>query len=533
MSLHDVLRHEGETSAPSVTLPSPYGPLRLDVYGSRPARPLTAAEVAEVAEAAEAARARWRDGAFAAAEVQLIEVVTARPYAAEAYGALAEMALAGGRVDEALYHTRQLVALAQTFPSLQLLTTVLAALGRDADAALVLGHLWEGRAQAPWDIREQVVADLLAALDRLGDTAALAHVAATAYAERHLDPVVRYFHAAGLAASGDLLEAAACLADALEEMAGLEADDRVRAPLEALGGRLAGPLEAEERRLSAGGALTVRAALYRALSHREPPRSPRWVRCVTPYGALRLDLPADGTPIPAGLVVPGEEPLVDGGYFTGTLHRALAAAADGPGPQSPQLAYALAGRYPYRPEPHRLLADYHLAQGAPAEAVYHLRQLVAVAPTWSALLPLAKALLQADRRGQALEVLAELWDRRRDAPGEGALREAFTAYLTTLLASGDPADLDRAVAVGTSARDQLGGHPDAAFLLACAYGRAGDRAAAFVALDTAAGYPASDAQAARMEAAWYWLDAVEKAGSQPQGQIPPENVSRESGLPVR
>jgi hypothetical protein len=54
-----------------------------------------------------------------------------------------------------------------------------------------------------------------------------------------------------------------------------------------------------------------------------------------------------------------------------------------------------------------------------------------------------------------------------------------------------------------------------------------------VALDTAAGYPASDAQAARMEAAWYWLDAVEKAGSQPQGQIPPENVSRESGLPVR
>ncbi|MFL6077210.1 MAG: hypothetical protein ACJ73S_27765 [Mycobacteriales bacterium] len=531
MSLYDVLRHEGVTSAPSVALPSPYGPLRLDVYGSGPAGPLTPAEAADVAEAAEAARARWRDGAFAAAEVQLIEVVTARPYAAEAYGALAEMALAGGRPDEALYHTRQLVALAQTFPSLQLLATVLAALGRDADTALVLGHLWEGRAQAPWDIREQVVADLLAALDRLGDTAALARVAATAYAERHLDPTVRYFHAAGLAATGDLLEAAACLADALDALG--EADDRVRAPLEALGGRLAGPLEAEERRLSAGGALTVRAALYRALSHREPPRSPRWVRCVTPYGALRLDLPPDGAPVAGDLVVPGEEPAGDTGYLAGTVRRALAAAGDGDGPQALRLAHTLAGRYPYRPEPYRLLADYHLGQGNPAEAVYHLRQLVAVAPTWSALLPLAKALLQADRRGQALEVLAALWDRRRDAPDTSAPREAFAAYLTTLLGSGDPADLDRAVAVGTSARDDLGGHPDAAFLLACAYGRAGDRAAAFAALDRAAGFPASDAQAARMEAAWYWLDAVEKARARPEGQIPPENVSQESGSPVR
>src|SRR4051812_41046833 len=110
-------------------MPSPYGPLRLDVYGDRPprpphsatlaslghvaprrtvplgglpaVRPLTAAEAAEVVELVEAARARWREGAFAAAEVQLIEVISARPYAAEAYGALAEMALAAGRSDEA------------------------------------------------------------------------------------------------------------------------------------------------------------------------------------------------------------------------------------------------------------------------------------------------------------------------------------------------------------------------------------------------------------------------------------------------
>ena len=93
--------------------------------------------------------------------------------------------------------------------------------------------------------------------------------------------------------------------------------------------------------------------------------------------------------------------------------------------------------YPFAANVYSALTDYYANLGNRDEAIYYLKQMVALQPTYEHLTALGRAFGQAGRFEQALILQSYLWDRRKDvAPSQSY--DVIRDYLITLSKSGNP-----------------------------------------------------------------------------------------------
>jgi tetratricopeptide (TPR) repeat protein len=234
-ALHAIVRHpDPSTSAFSLELPSPFGTLRLDLEDSAfvLAHPqgLTVAEEEAANDAFQAARGLYDPSAPEISERAMRDVVRTWPLWGGGHGALHDLYKFQGRMTEAIYHLRQLIALQPTYEHLISLGELLGRLGRYDEARMVQEHLWAERDHAapglvepdPKALVYRAVGHLLVTLTRQQRGDRMVQVADEALAWFGEDSTLRYQRALGLMLDGRQDDAReACKAS----LARLKADD--------------------------------------------------------------------------------------------------------------------------------------------------------------------------------------------------------------------------------------------------------------------------------------------------------------------
>ncbi|MBI5368506.1 MAG: hypothetical protein HZA54_15835 [Planctomycetes bacterium] len=160
---------------------------------------------------------------------------------------------------------------------------------------------------------------------------------------------------------------------------------------------------------------------------RQPPRGPFFLEMDTPLGRLRLDLAGP----PDGILASPRMTDDQVAAAEAEWQRARALYQPGAHAASEQAMREIVSRYPLWGKGHGALYDLHRFLEQWAEAEYHLKQLIAVAPTWEHLKLLADLLGPRGRTEEAAVVQEHLWAHRQDAPAESACDVARN-FLVTL-----------------------------------------------------------------------------------------------------
>jgi tetratricopeptide (TPR) repeat protein len=88
-------------------------------------------------------------------------------------------------------------------------------------------------------------------------------------------------------------------------------------------------------------------------------------------------------------------------------------------------------QYPYSVEGYGALYEYYQDKGERDEAIYYLRQMIALQPRYGLMIMLGKELGRAGRYEEALVLQGYLWEERKKAEPQEALQAACD-YLVTL-----------------------------------------------------------------------------------------------------
>jgi tetratricopeptide (TPR) repeat protein len=504
MDLYAVLQHQEPPRGQPVTLGSPYGPLRLDLFGVQPVGLMTAEQYSYALDVVHLAGRRMRAGQLGEAENLLRELVRLLPYAEDGFLALAEVCLRAQRPVDAVYFARQGVALNQSFVAMEMLGRALVTAGQLPPGLAVLGHLWNSRQQTSPEVAREIARAFTLGLQMVGDLATRNQVVEQAYAERlvHADPGMLLLYAEALRVRNNLYGA---YEFALEGMDLCGPDTPALADLRAFADQVRPAALDAARSLSADGKLRTDPEVHRLLDHKEPPRSPAYALSVTPWGMTRLDYLGHQGPPPQELVLyePGSVRLAPDAidYYRGALERFNTVYQANDTVQCLEIASDLARRFPHEYQPYSLLVDTYLILRQPEEALYYARQAFAGGPSFDRLLTLAKVFNAMERPAAALRLLAELWELRDDpglATDRDVLRNAAFTYLFTLVEQRDHATTVR---VGVEAMRLFPKDAQLGYELACGYAGQEEWGAARGVLDEveAAGLP--DGQRSR----YTWL----------------------------
>jgi hypothetical protein len=125
---------------------------------------------------------------------------------------------------------------------------------------------------------------------------------------------------------------------------------------------------------------------------------------------------------------------------------------------SEQAMKAVTARYPYWGKGHGALYDLNLHLRRLGEAEYHLKQLVAIQPTYANVFKLAELYVQKDEKDAAFALVTHLFETRRKAPDRVSAINVATLYLIILM---DKRDAPGLYAVADQAARDYG--PEAVF----------------------------------------------------------------------
>ncbi len=169
--------------------------------------------------------------------------------------------------------------------------------------------------------------------------------------------------------------------------------------------------------------------LIDVLRHEGQPRTTYFVEIPSPFGNLRLDLLGDVGVALSQSGVSAED--------AATISGLLATASQLPSGIEEQALLDITRHYPFAANVYGALADYYGNLGNRDEALYYLRQMIVLQPTYEHLTALGRALGQASRFEQALILQSYLWDGRKEvAPAQSY--DVIRDYLITLSKSGNP-----------------------------------------------------------------------------------------------
>lgn len=152
IELNPHLKHPPRSSA-YVKMPSAYGELILDVdsidrsYDQIDGMTAGQEEHAELMWAE--AKALYKPGTHEASEQAMKALVARYPYWGKGHGALYDLNLHLGRLDEAEYHLKQLIAIQANYTNLFTLAELYVQKGDSAPARAILAHLYDRRTKAP------------------------------------------------------------------------------------------------------------------------------------------------------------------------------------------------------------------------------------------------------------------------------------------------------------------------------------------------------------------------------------------------
>lgn len=229
--LHAILRHpEPSTARFALELPTPYGPLRLDLQDAmavmgHPAG-LSAAEEEQAYQAFVAARDRFDPAAPEVSLNAMRAIVQRWPLWGGGHGALHDFYKFQGELDQALYHLRQLIALQPSYENLLNLGELLGRLERYEAATVVQEHLWATREAAtpgivepsPRALAYRAACQLLVTLTRQQRGARMVQVADEALVHFGENSTLRYQQILGLTVDGRRDEARRQCAAALPRL---------------------------------------------------------------------------------------------------------------------------------------------------------------------------------------------------------------------------------------------------------------------------------------------------------------------------
>lgn len=473
MDLYAVLQHQEPPRGQFVTLGSPYGPLRLDLFGVQPVGLMTAEQHSYAADVVHLAGRKVRANQLGEAENLLRELVRLLPYAEDGFLALAEVCLRAQRPADAVYFARQGVALSQSFVALEMLGRALLAAGQPPAGLAVLGHLWNSRQQTSPEVAREVARSFASGLEMVGDLATRNQVVEQAYAERlaHEDPGLLLLYAQALQARNQIYGAYEYALEGLERCRRDTPEEMTALSLFAAAVKPAALAAATS--MSADGKLRTDPEVHRLLDHKEPPRTAAYALSVTPWGMVRLDYLGHQGPPPQELVVyePGSVRLAPDAidYYRGALDQFNVAWETKDLARCVEIAGDLTRRFPHEYQPYTLLVETYLLLNQPEEALYHARQAFAGGPSFARLLTIAKVLNAMERPTAALRLLDELWELRED-PGLADDRDLLhnTAY-TYLFSLVERREHDNTVRVGVEAMRLFPNDPQLGYELACGY----------------------------------------------------------------
>ncbi|MDQ3704093.1 MAG: hypothetical protein M3437_02520 [Chloroflexota bacterium] len=167
--------------------------------------------------------------------------------------------------------------------------------------------------------------------------------------------------------------------------------------------------------------------LSEALRHRSEPRTGYYLDIPTSLGKLRLDVLGD---MGSALAQTGTTPEARQATAEALENaRAMLAAGDRDGAK--QLLLDTAKQHPYAADVYGMLYDIYTAEGDLAEAEFHMKQAIALGPSFRNLTHLARNLGRQARLDEAATIQEYLWQTRAEAPPGEAL-EATHDYLVTL-----------------------------------------------------------------------------------------------------
>ena len=169
--------------------------------------------------------------------------------------------------------------------------------------------------------------------------------------------------------------------------------------------------------------------LIDVLRHEGPPRTTYFVEIPSAFGNLRLDLLGDVGVALSQSGVSAED--------AATISGLLTTASQLPPGIHEQALLDITRHYPFAANVYGALADYYARLGNRDEAIYYLKQMVALQPTYTNLTSLGRALGQAGKLDQAILLQAYLWDRRKQVPSAQSY-DVIRDYLITLSKSGNP-----------------------------------------------------------------------------------------------
>jgi Tfp pilus assembly protein PilF len=167
--------------------------------------------------------------------------------------------------------------------------------------------------------------------------------------------------------------------------------------------------------------------LVDVLRHSEPPRTQYFVDIPTEYGKLRLDILGDvgvalaQTGMSEGDATAAREMIEEG--------QKKLKAGDREG--GADTLMEVVKRYPYSVEGYGALYEYYREKEERDEAIYYLRQMIALQPGYGLMIILGKELGRAGRYEEALVLQGFLWEERSKAAPNEALQAACD-YLVTL-----------------------------------------------------------------------------------------------------
>jgi pentatricopeptide repeat protein len=169
--------------------------------------------------------------------------------------------------------------------------------------------------------------------------------------------------------------------------------------------------------------------LIDVLRHEGPPRTTYFVEIPSAFGDLRLDLLGDVGVALSQSGVNAED--------VATISDLLATASQLPPGIEEQALLDITRHYPFAANVYTALAGYYAKSGNRDEALYYLKQMVALQPTYEHLTDLGRALGQAGYFEQAFILQSYLWERRKEvAPAQSY--DVIRDYLITLSKSGNP-----------------------------------------------------------------------------------------------
>ncbi len=230
MELLDVLRQrEAPRGTYFLTLPTPYGPLDLDLTATPETALAQAAptpdDLAACVAAVAAAERRAEAGDTVGAATALQDAITRWPTQIAPYRALYLLYRDAGNAAAAEYRLKQWIALEPTPPRLAELARFLGEQGRLTESAVVSAALWAARAALAPALGRSIAGDYLVTLSRQPDPARMRAVADAAITAYGGDSRLLYQRAYADWLAGDRAAVRAQLATILPALA---ADDPLR-----------------------------------------------------------------------------------------------------------------------------------------------------------------------------------------------------------------------------------------------------------------------------------------------------------------